>query len=182
VLDWRIVTSMAGRGVEFATITHAAGISSTGDPELDKHLPFDEPYRIPTSTASAIARTQRLGGRIIAIGTTVVRALEHAACRGGSVRPGEAIATQRIGASTQLLVVDAVLSGTHEPGTSHYDLLRAFVCEEILRRMDKELNINSYRTHEFGDSVFLERDKERSRTRLPRFMRSGMCTALPAAS
>ena len=63
-------------GIGFATVTLAAGISSTGDAELDRRLPFDEPYRIPESTASAIRRAQAEGGRIVAIGTTVVRALE----------------------------------------------------------------------------------------------------------
>ena len=82
-LDWRTIAALRARGIGFATITHAAGISSTGDDELDKRLPFDEPYEIPPSTARAIARTRGSGGRIVAIGTTVVRALEHAAMRDG---------------------------------------------------------------------------------------------------
>ena len=64
---------------------------------------------------------------------------------------------QRLGASSRLRVVDAILSGTHERGTSHYELLRAFVDDETLGRIDHELNARDYRTHEFGDSVFLER-------------------------
>ena len=59
VLDWRALIEMRGRGIDFATITHAAGISSTGDPELDRRLPFDEPYRIPQTTVAAIRRTRR---------------------------------------------------------------------------------------------------------------------------
>jgi S-adenosylmethionine:tRNA ribosyltransferase-isomerase len=50
-----------------------------------------------------------------------------------------------------------MLSGTHEPGTSHYELLRAFVDDTTLRYVDRELNAHAYRTHEFGDSIFLER-------------------------
>jgi S-adenosylmethionine:tRNA ribosyltransferase-isomerase len=80
-LDWRTIAAMRSRGIGFATITHAAGISSTGDPELDRRLPFDEPYDIPASTARAITTTRARGGRIVAIGTTVVRALEHAGPR-----------------------------------------------------------------------------------------------------
>ncbi len=156
VLNWSALAAMTGRGVRFATITHSAGISSTGDPGLDALLPFDEPYRIPASSARAIAQARERGGRIVAIGTTVVRALEHAAGSGGLVRAGERLATQRIDASTPLRVVDAILSGTHEPGTSHYELLRAFVDDQALRRIDQELNAHGYRTHEFGDSVFLE--------------------------
>jgi S-adenosylmethionine:tRNA ribosyltransferase-isomerase len=157
VLDWRALASIRARGVRFATITHAAGISSTGDPELDAFLPFDEPYRIPESTALAVRRARARHGRIIAIGTTVVRALEHAAAVDGSVRAGEGLATQRICGTIRLRVVDAILSGIHEPGTSHYELLGAFTNETTLDRVDRELSAHDYRTHEFGDSVFIER-------------------------
>jgi S-adenosylmethionine:tRNA ribosyltransferase-isomerase len=103
-------------------------------------------------------------GRIIAIGTTVVRALEHTAAKfDGVVLPGERLATQRLDASSRLRIVDAILSGTHERGTSHYELLRAFVDDETLDRIDQELNARDYRTHEFGDSVFLERATNRTR-------------------
>lgn len=152
-LDWSAMESMRSRGVRFATITHAAGISSTGDAKLDALLPFDEPYRIPQSAARLLDAAH---GRVIAIGTTVVRALEHAAANAGIVHAGDGRATQRIGPSTRLRVVDAILSGTHEPGSSHYDLLRAFAGEATLRRMDQELAARQYRTHEFGDSIFLE--------------------------
>ena len=162
-LDWRTIAELAARGVEFATLTHAAGISSTGDAELDALLPFDEPYRIPRSTVQAIRRAYERGGRVIAVGTTVVRALEHAATDGGSVRAGDGLATQRIGPSTPLRMVDAILSGTHEPGTSHYELLRAFADDDTLQRADTELNAHEYRTHEFGDSIFVERQKRAAR-------------------
>jgi S-adenosylmethionine:tRNA ribosyltransferase-isomerase len=157
VLDWNALASMSARGVQFTTITLAAGISSTGDANLDALLPFDEPYRIPNSTAMAIRSTRERGGRIVAIGTTVVRALEHAAALDGIVRAGEGLATQRVGAATPLRIVDAIVSGTHERGTSHYELLRAFADDEVLTRVDEELDAQVYRTHEFGDSVFLER-------------------------
>ena len=156
-LDWQTLASMRQRRVRFATITHAAGLSSTGDPDLDALLPFDEPYRIPERTAWELQRARAEGRRIVAIGTTVVRALEHAASRDGIVRAGDGIATQRIGPSTHLRIVDAILSGTHEPGSSHYALLNAFADDETLGRIDAELNEHEYRTHEFGDSVFLER-------------------------
>jgi S-adenosylmethionine:tRNA ribosyltransferase-isomerase len=158
MLDWSTLSSLTARGVRFATITHAAGISSTGDPELDRLLPFDEPYRIPASTAAAIASTRTRRGRVIAIGTTVVRALEHAGALDGIVRAGKGIATQRIGRLSRLRIIDAILSGTHEPGSSHYDLLEAFVEKETLSRMDTELNAHDYRTHEFGDSVLIFRN------------------------
>lgn len=155
VLDWQLLAEARRRGVAFATLTHAAGISSTGDPQLDAQLPFDEAYRIPHSTAALIRRTRSNGGRIIAVGTTVVRALEDAAAEDGTVRAGKGIARHRIGSATRLRVVDAILSGTHEAGTSHYELLHAFTDAATLSRADRELAARGYRTHEFGDSVFI---------------------------
>jgi S-adenosylmethionine:tRNA ribosyltransferase-isomerase len=161
VLDWQMLAAFEQRGIEFATLTHAAGISSTGDPELDRKLPLDEPYRIPVATEEAIAAALCEGRRIVAIGTTVVRALEDSAATYGSVAAGSAMARLRLGPDTRLRVVDAILSGTHEPGTSHYDLLHAFADNEALRRADDALNSAGYRTHEFGDSVLIERDSRR---------------------
>jgi len=157
-LDWKSLRAMRGRRIAFATITLAAGISSTGDPALDRRLPFDEPYRISESTAFAIRQTRAAGGRIVAIGTTVVRALEHAAARDGVVRAGENVANQRVGASSRLTIVDAILSGTHEPDSSHYQLLRAFVDDAVLGRASAALEAGGFRTHEFGDSVLIEKE------------------------
>ena len=142
--------------MQFATITQAAGISSTGDPGLDALLPFDEPYFVPPSTALAIRSKQARDGRVVAVGTTVVRTLEGAAALNGSVRSGHGVAALRIGRSNRLRLVDAILSGTHDAGTSHHELLRAFVNDETLSRIDRELALRDYRTHEFGDSIFLE--------------------------
>ena len=159
ILDWRMQARMASRGVHFAAITHAAGLSSTGDAELDALLPFDEPYRIPASTARMIADAKFQERRIIAIGTSVVRALEHSATTfNGDVPEGERLATQKITSSTRLRVVDAIVSGTHEEGSSHHDLLSAFANAQTLARMELELNEHAFRTHEFGDSIFLEKE------------------------
>ena len=157
ILDWAAIRSIRSHGADFATITHAAGISSTGDAALDALLPFDEPYEIPDSTAALIADVRRRDGRVIAIGTSVVRALEHAATGDGTVRPGSGVATQRIGPYSRLCVVDAIVSGTHEPGTSHYELLRAFQDDAALERMERDAEAHGYRTHEFGDSVLVSK-------------------------
>jgi len=156
-LTWAAVRALTARGIRFATLTHAAGLSSTGDPSLDARLPLDEPYDIPRSTARLVNRARAHGCRIVAIGTSVVRALEHAARVTGRVRAGHGLATGRLGPGSRLRVVDALLSGTHEPGTSHYQLLRAFVPDATLTRVDAELESGHYRTHEFGDSVLIER-------------------------
>jgi S-adenosylmethionine:tRNA ribosyltransferase-isomerase len=156
-LDWQSIRMMRARAIAFATITLAAGISSTGDPELDRRLPFDEPYQIPETTAAAISRARADGRRIIAVGTTVVRGIEHAAALDGVVRAGPGIADQRIGPGSRLRIVDALLSGTHEPGGSHYQILRAFLDDRTLAEADAALDAQGYRTHEFGDSVLIER-------------------------
>jgi len=161
-LDWRTLDAIYRRGVHFATITHAAGISSTGDAELDTRLPFDEPYRITESAARLMRLALAAGGRLIAIGTTVVRALEHAVSIHGSLRETIGVATNRIGSATALRVVDAILSGTHEPGTSHHQLLSTFVDQRTLAKMDQILQQHAYRTHEFGDSVFVEKSEDRA--------------------
>ena len=156
VIDWQLLHALKERGVDFTTLTHAAGLSSTGDADLDARLPFDEPYHLPQGTVDAIAGTRQRGGRVIALGTTVTRALEHAASR-GPLRAGDGLADQKLGAQWSLRIVDAIVSGTHEPGTSHYELLRAFASDAVLARADAALLANGYRTHEFGDSVLIER-------------------------
>ena len=157
VLDWQLLHTLAARGVGFATLTHAAGLSSTGDAALVARLPFDEPYHLPAATVQAVVATRRAGGRVIALGTTVTRALEHAASRRHGLRAGDGVATQRLGPHSRLRVVDAIVSGTHEPGSSHRELLRAFASDAVLARVDAVLQANGYLTHEFGDSVLIER-------------------------
>ena len=106
------------------------------------------------------------GGRVIAIGTSVVRALEHAgAMFDGAVPAGERLATQKIDSSSKLYVVDAILSGAHEQGSSHYELLRAFAGNETLSRINVELEARNFRTHEFGDSVFIEKASSKAPVR-----------------
>ncbi|HEX5601207.1 MAG TPA: S-adenosylmethionine:tRNA ribosyltransferase-isomerase, partial [Pyrinomonadaceae bacterium] len=155
ILDWHVLSDIREHHAAFATITHAAGISSTGDEDLDHLLPFDEPYHIPVATAQAVELTRNRNGRVIAVGTTVVRALEAAATDDGHLHSGDGVAIGKIGPTTRLRVVDAILSGTHEPGTSHYELLRAFLEDSTLERATSELITHDYKTHEFGDSVLI---------------------------
>jgi S-adenosylmethionine:tRNA ribosyltransferase-isomerase len=156
-LDWRMLESWRARGVAFATLSHAAGLSWTGDAELDRRLPFDEFCRIPDACASAVQAAKSKSARVVAIGTSVVRALESAAAGDGSVRAGEGLASGRIGRGAKLRVVDAILTGVHQPGESHFELLRAFAGDRLLERVRAEAAERSYRAHEFGDSVLIER-------------------------
>ena len=154
-LRWR---RWRNSGVQFATITHAAGISSTGDPMLDALLPFDEPYRIPASTAAAIrARAPRRAG---ASSPSARPSSAHSNMQPqptGSSAPGEGIGVaedrcrpRRFGRRMRCSPAPT------SRGTSHYELLRAFADEAMLTRIDDALEAQGYRTHEFGDSVFLE--------------------------
>jgi S-adenosylmethionine:tRNA ribosyltransferase-isomerase len=156
-LDWHTRTVWRRRGIGFATLTHAAGISSTGHPLLDLRLPFDEPYRIPEHTAAAIECAKSKDRRIIAIGTTVVRALESAANAYGSVRTGDGVASGRIVRETPIRVADALLTGVHQPGESHFELLRAFADDALLDQISEAFAQHDYRPHEFGDSMLMER-------------------------
>src|SRR5262249_24096455 len=104
-----------------------------------------------------IAATRRRGGDVIAVGTSVVRALEHAAIGDAAVRVGPGLATQRIGPHSRLRIADAIVSGTHERGTSHFELLRGFQDDQALRRMEREADEQAYTTHEYGDSVLIYR-------------------------
>ena len=156
-LDWHTRAVWRQRGIGFATLTHAAGISSTGNPVLDLRLPFDEPYRIHERTAAAIKRAKSNDRRIIAIGTTVVRALESAANADGSVRAGDGVASGRIVRETPLRVVDAILTGVHQPGESHFELLRAFANDALLDQISEAFDQHGYRPHEFGDSMLIDR-------------------------
>jgi S-adenosylmethionine:tRNA ribosyltransferase-isomerase len=156
-LDWRTLKRWRERGVDFATLSHAAGLSSTGDAALDRRLPFEEFYRIPEACASAIEAAKLRSGRVIAIGTSVVRALESAANADGTVRAGEGRASGRIARGASLHVVDAILTGVHQPGESHYELLRAFAEDSVLDRVRAAADERHYRAHEFGDSLLIER-------------------------
>ena len=158
-LDWRSIRAMRERGIAFATITLAAGISSTGDPALDRRLPFDEPYRIPDATA--VRDPPGTGGAADGSSPSAPRSCVRSSTpprATASVCAGEGVADQRIGPASRLRIVDAILSGTHEPDSSHYQLLRAFVDEAVLAEASAALEAHGYRTHEFGDSVLIEKD------------------------
>ncbi len=138
-------------GAVIATLTEAAGVSATGDPTIDNALPLPERYAIPEETARAV----RGARRVIAVGTSVTRALEGCYASHGEVRAIDAITELRISERTPLQVVDALLTGMHEPGTSHYDLMQAFAGERLLARADVHATERGYLGHEFGDATLI---------------------------
>ena len=104
-----------------------------------------------------IGQAQSRHSRVVAIGTTVVRALESAANPDGSVRAGDGVASGRITRETRLQVADTILTGVHEPGESHFELLRAFVDDTVLQHVSAALKKHQFRTHEFGDFMLIQR-------------------------
>jgi S-adenosylmethionine:tRNA ribosyltransferase-isomerase len=157
-LTARALRDLAGRGIGLATVTHAAGLSSTGDAALDARLPLPERFEIPPATVRAIDRTRDCGGRVVAVGTSTVRALEgQAALHGGHLVAGGGVTPLVIGGAQRLRVVDGLLTGLHEPGTSHFELLKAFAPDGLLREALVHAEAEGYLAHEFGDSSLVLR-------------------------
>jgi S-adenosylmethionine:tRNA ribosyltransferase-isomerase len=150
---WRLLLRLRTQGVESAAITLHAGLSSYLDNEFDRrHLASEEEYWISEEAAAKIRRAKNSGRRIVAIGTTVVRALESTAVdSGGEVRAYHQYTQLHITADYRLQVVDALLTGLHEPEASHLDLLAAFVPPPTIYAAYNEAIARRYLWHEFGD-------------------------------
>jgi S-adenosylmethionine:tRNA ribosyltransferase-isomerase len=154
-LSAAVLGSLRASGVPIGTLTHAAGLSSTGDARIDGALPLPERYDIPEATAQLVEATQRAGGRVLAIGTTVVRALEDSARRHGRVVAGASTATLVLGADVPRHVVSGLLTGIHMPGESHHRLISSFVDADTLARSVELAAARGYRQHEFGDACLV---------------------------
>ncbi len=145
-LTRRLRRALAARGVELASLLLHTGVSSpeTGEP------PYAEWFEVPECTATAVTSARREGRRVIAVGTTVVRALESAV-DGGVVRATagwtELVLTPQHGVAT----IDGLLTGWHEPAASHLQLLAAVADAELLDASYAEAARAGYRWHEFGD-------------------------------
>ena len=151
-LTWALLGELRARGVHLASLTHAAGLSSTGDPSIDAVLPLPERFDVPAATVRAIAETRLASRRVVAAGTTVVRALEgNARLHGGELVAGEGTTDLRIDARFRPRVVDGLLTGLHELGSSHRELVQAFAPEPLLARAWTHAEQRGYLDHEFGD-------------------------------
>jgi S-adenosylmethionine:tRNA ribosyltransferase-isomerase len=110
-----------------------------------------EPYHVPPATARLVHATRRGGGRVIAAGTTVVRALETVAAPGGLVAPGEGFTRLVVTPQRGVHVVDGLLTGWHEPDAPHLAMLRAVGGAELVERSYRAAMAGGYLWHEFGD-------------------------------
>ena len=138
------------RGVGLATVRLHAGLSTYGDPATDRRFVPAEPYQVPAATAAAVERCRAAAGRVVAVGTTVVRALETAATA-GPVRAGAGVTRLRIGPGHRLRAADGLLTGLHEPEASHLDLLGAFLAPDRRAAAYDAALAAGYLWHEFGD-------------------------------
>jgi S-adenosylmethionine:tRNA ribosyltransferase-isomerase len=142
-----VVTDLVARGVTFAPITLHCGVSSLEAGED----PYPEQYDVPPATARLVNLTRQSGGRVIAVGTTVVRALETTALGAVPMAATAGWTSHVVTPETGLRVVDGLLTGLHEPRSSHLRMLAAFHREDLLGDCYDAALSNGYLWHEFGD-------------------------------
>jgi S-adenosylmethionine:tRNA ribosyltransferase-isomerase len=143
-----LVAELVARGVLIAPLTLHTGVSSLEGGEQ----PYPERYAVPGSTARLVNAVHAWGGRVIAVGTTVVRALETTAAPDGRVEPGAGWTELVVTPERGLRAIDGLLTGWHEPESSHLQLLEAAAGPDLLDRSYAAARASGYRWHEFGDS------------------------------
>jgi S-adenosylmethionine:tRNA ribosyltransferase-isomerase len=142
-----LMAQLVARGVLFAPLILHTGVSS-----LEAHEPpYEEYYRVSSATARLINTAHAAGGRIIAVGTTAVRTLETVADERGEVHPGEGWTGLVVTPERGIWAVDGLLTGLHEPRSSHLAMLEALVGREHLTRTYAAAIERRYLWHEFGD-------------------------------
>ena len=149
-----LVGRMVTAGIRFASIVLHAGVSSLDAGEE----PEPERYAVPGATAELVNDTRRAGGRVIAVGTTVVRALETVADENGEVAPGSGRTTLVLGPDRATRAIDGLITGWHLPEASHLLLLEAFAGYGLVQAAYGEALAEGYLWHEFGDSCLFLRD------------------------
>ena len=150
-LDWSLLSALRARGVGLAAITEGAGLSSTGDPAIDAALPLPERFEVSAAAVRAVSAAKAAGGRVVAVGTSVVRALESAAAS-GELRATSGETDLVIGPGYRPRVVDGLFTGLHEPTASHFALLQAFAGRAQLEAAYAHAERGGYLGHEFGDA------------------------------
>jgi len=156
-LSWEILLALRRRGVRWASLTHGAGLSATGDPTIDAALPLPERFDIPANTVRAIGETHAQGGRVVAVGTTVVRALEGASARAGGLQAGVGETDLHIDAGYRPRIVDGIFTGIHATPETHFALLGAFAPRALLVAALAVTEAGGFLTHELGDAMLILR-------------------------
>jgi S-adenosylmethionine:tRNA ribosyltransferase-isomerase len=143
-----LVGELVSRGILFAPLTLHTGVSS---PESHEP-PYPERYSVPAETARLVNAVHDWGGRVIAVGTTAVRAIETVAQPDGTVEAGDGWTNLVVTADRGLRTVDGLITGWHEPQASHLMMLEAVAGKELLAHSYDEALAHGYLWHEFGDS------------------------------
>ena len=146
-----VVVDLVRRDVTVTTICLHAGVSSLEANEM----PYPERYRVPEATAAHVNAVHQAGGRVIAVGTTVVRALETASDAHGTVHPASGWTDLVVTPERGVNAVDGLLTGWHEPQATHLLMLEAIAGRTALERAYREAHTHGYLWHEFGDSHLL---------------------------
>ena len=141
------ITTLIARGIDVAPITLHSGVASLEDHEA----PLAEFYRVPEETARRVMVTTEMGGRIIAVGTTVVRALETVTDAARVIQAGEGWTRLTISPTNPVRAIDGLLTGWHEPRASHLLMLEAVAGRELLEDAYHAALEQRYLWHEFGD-------------------------------
>ena len=149
----RVLDDLLARGVQVAPLVLHTGVSSL---ELGER-PYPERYRVPALTATRVNAHRAAGGRVIAVGTTVVRALETVATPDGRVEAGEGWTGLTITPERGVRAVDGLITGWHEPDASHLLMLEAVAGRELVQRSYDAALDAGYRWHEFGDTHLILR-------------------------
>jgi S-adenosylmethionine:tRNA ribosyltransferase-isomerase len=149
----RLICALVARGIMVAPVTLHTGVSS---PERHEP-PFPEQYKVPFATARLVNMVRGAGGRVIAVGTTVVRALETAARPDGTVAAGEGWTGLMVDRDRGVRAVDGLITGWHEPEASHLLMLAALAGDELLEHSYRAALDHGYLWHEFGDSHLILR-------------------------
>jgi S-adenosylmethionine:tRNA ribosyltransferase-isomerase len=150
--SWELLGSLRRAGVGLAEIVLHTGLSSYQDDDFDReHRLFEERFEIGREAAAAVNAARR----VVAVGTTVVRALETAADDAGRVHAASGWTTLVVTPERRPRVADALLTGLHEPDASHFDILRAFVPLPLLHRAYEAAIERRYLWHEFGDTMLI---------------------------
>jgi S-adenosylmethionine:tRNA ribosyltransferase-isomerase len=149
----RVVDSLKAAGIEIAGIVLHTGVSSleVEDEEVESHPMYPEPFIVPAATAQAVNTARREGRRVIAVGTTAVRALESA-WDGRGVRAASGYTRLYVHPQRGVYTVDGLISGLHDPVTSHLAMLYAIAGQDVIRSAYAEAVHEGYLWHEFGDS------------------------------
>jgi S-adenosylmethionine:tRNA ribosyltransferase-isomerase len=149
----RVLAALAARRIGVAPLVLHTGVSSLERGER----PYPERFRVPAATAARVSAARAAGGRVVAVGTTVARALETAAAADGAVAPAAGWTSLVITPERGVHALDGLLTGWHEPAASHLLLLEAVGGRALIERSYAAALAHGYRWHEFGDSHLILR-------------------------